>query len=1005
VWPHFQELASLQILDLTSNQLTDLPAGCFTGLDRLHTLKLSANQLASLRPDSLRGLAALNTLTLENNSLAAIHPGALSGLAALQDLNLFGNSLAAIPEALRAVSSLKTVDLGRNGIQRLEPLEPAANSANNNSTAAAVANLPPRLIGLKLDQNQLEAVTTASLAGLQHLQILNLASNQISTVARGAFAQNRRLQAIRLDANRITDIVGLFSDLASLRWLNISDNRIQKFDYFLLPRSLNWLDIHRNQIEDIGNYFDKEAELGIHTMDISFNRLRSVSAKAIPDRVQILSLNDNLITRIDPLTFANKRHLVRVDLYANQIVRLEPSSIRLSSAGGAAGGDDDVIGGMAAAAAGVRPEFYLGGNPFLCDCNLEWLKTINTGGLLGASASAGSLQPSTSTTNYPVVRDLESIYCRLMYSPENAYIPLVEARSAEFLCPYTAHCFALCHCCDFDACDCEMTCPDNCTCYHDQAWSTNIVDCTSAAFLEPPTTIPMDATEVYLHGNNFHVLSSHSFIGRKNLRVLYLNHSNIEAVLNYTFFGLRRLAELHLDHNSIRRLEGHEFQSLRGLRVLYLDHNRISYIDQGTFAHLDSLEVLRLHNNQLMSAVPGRAFALLGSQNPYLVEVTLAANPWSCECELAAQLAAWLADNSAKVADASKVACLVDNGSNGGGGLGRYFLAGGSEAAAAANTGSDCGGHLSPQTVTLSDNNSEAATGHHRLLTDRLPLLIVGVSLLTVLLVVLGVVLYYRTEIRVLIFHRWGVRLCHRTPDDDGGRDNNKMYDAYVAYTIKDEQFVGQVLSPELEHSGVDPALRLCLHYRDLPANAYVADSMLEAVQASRRTVLVLSRHFILHEWSRYDIRSALHDVLTGGQGRDRRLSPALVIVLGDIPHREMDPDLRACLRRSIVIRWSDRLFWSKLRFYLPPSPKTASSVSGGGSATSSYSTSSSSSPPGRRPGGVAVPNYCVPIYEVPHQVGSGVGGGIPLGPPHPHLNQKAYEQRTLEYQLCEKLY
>ena len=28
-----------------------------------------------------------------------------------------------------------------------------------------------------------------------------------------------------------------------------------------MPRSLNWLDIHQNQIEDIGNYFDKEDEL------------------------------------------------------------------------------------------------------------------------------------------------------------------------------------------------------------------------------------------------------------------------------------------------------------------------------------------------------------------------------------------------------------------------------------------------------------------------------------------------------------------------------------------------------------------------------------------------------------------------------------------------------------------------------------------------------------------------------------------------------------------------
>lgn len=51
-----------------------------------------------------------------------------------------------------------------------------------------------------------------------------------------------------------------------------------------------------------------------------------------------------------------------------------------------------------------------------------------------------------------------------------------------------------------------MTCPDNCTCYHDQSWATNIVECASAGFWEPPTAIPMDATEVYLPGNRFEIL-------------------------------------------------------------------------------------------------------------------------------------------------------------------------------------------------------------------------------------------------------------------------------------------------------------------------------------------------------------------------------------------------------------------------------------------------------------------------------------------------------------------
>ena len=165
-------------------------------------------------------------------------------------------------------------------------------------------------------------------------------------------------------------------------------------------RSLNWLDIHKNQIEEIGNYFDKEDELNIHTMDISFNKLTTVSAKSIPDKIQTISLNDNLITRVDPLTFIDKEQLVRVDLYANQIVKLESSSIRLPP--------------RETRAKKQRPMFYFGGNPFLCDCNLEWLQTVNN---------------EENFSLYPVVNDLESIYCRLMFSKENAFVPLVEVSS------------------------------------------------------------------------------------------------------------------------------------------------------------------------------------------------------------------------------------------------------------------------------------------------------------------------------------------------------------------------------------------------------------------------------------------------------------------------------------------------------------------------------------------------------------------------------------------------
>ena len=123
------------------------------------------------------------------------------------------------------------------------------------------------------------------------------------------------------------------------------------------------------------------------------------------------------------------------------------------------------------------PSFHLGGNPIECNCDMVWFKSVND-----PDESAGNSN-SVHNNNYPRVVDIESIYCRLVNDLNSpAFVPLVEARNEQFLCPYETHCFALCKCCDFDACDCEMSCPDNCTCYHDASWSKNVAVCSAADF-------------------------------------------------------------------------------------------------------------------------------------------------------------------------------------------------------------------------------------------------------------------------------------------------------------------------------------------------------------------------------------------------------------------------------------------------------------------------------------------------------------------------------------------
>ncbi|XP_011871145.1 PREDICTED: protein toll [Vollenhovia emeryi] len=818
----FKDLYTLQILNLQFNEIATISADTFSPMSNLHTLELAHNRLTYLDAYSLNGLFALSLLALDSNLLEGIHPDAFRNCSSMQDLNLSGNNLDSIPVALKDMRILRTLDLGENQIRSLN--KPGFRGMSS-------------LYGLRMIGNEITNVTQEDLVELPALQILNLARNKIEFVEDGTFASNPELQAIRLDSNSLQDMSGIFASAPGLLYLNMSDNMITQFDYSYLPEKLQWLDLHKNLITDLGV---APRNIRLQTLDMSFNRLTRIHSRSIPDSIELLFVNNNLISSVEPQTFFAKTNLTRVDLYANLIVKMNLSAFQLTPV----------------PSNRQLPAFYIGGNPFICDCTTEWLQRIN----------------SLTLRQHPRVMDLESVYCRLPYDRHKSFIPLLEAKSSQFLCTYKAHCFALCHCCDFDACDCEMTCPTNCTCYHDQSWSANVVDCSSSGYKTLPGRLPMDATEVYLDGNNFGELNSHSFIGRKNLQILYANDSNIIAIRNHTFSGLKRLLVLHLENNKISVLNGVELMPLENLKELYLQNNLLTYIDNGTFLPLRQLEVLRLENNRLGT------FALwqLG-QNPYLVDIGLSSNPWNCECSYLDRVREWMSRNRAKINDWRSVTCSL--------GVPITLPANGSVINCAALTGT---------TSVVEAHPLEAY----------LPLLLATVVLIFAAVALVCGAIRHRRTLRTWAASRCGLRACYKTAAFE---DQEKPFDAYISYSAVDEAFVSTILVPGLETS-----YRLCLHYRDLGAGSNVADAVAEAADSSRRTILVLSKNFLHGEWSRFEFKAALRDALKG-KGRS-----VILLLVGGVCPRDLDADLKKRISSHTVLVWGDKLFWQKLRFAMP---------------------------------------------------------------------------------------
>lgn len=853
----FKDLYRLQVLHLENNQIESIHRNTFASLSNLHTLIMSNNKLKRIESYSLDSLTTLSVLSLDNNELEYIEENALKNSTSLQDFHLNGNKLTEIPKVLRNLHSLKTLDLGDNLITEI----------NNFSL-----NSLHHLVGLRLTENNISNISKGVFENLSALTILNLASNKIQKVEAGTFDNNTNLLAIRLDGNYLTDIGGLFPKLPNLVWLNISENLLEWFDYALIPTNLQWLDIHGNQISELGNYFEIESQLHLTYFDASSNKLSEITGNAIPDSVENLFLTNNLISKVQSYTFFKKPNLTRVDLVGNRLKIITQIALRISPI----------------PPHKSIPDFYIGNNPFQCDCTMQWLQNYSV----------------NKERNKPNLVDLDTVKCKLLYNRANPEVLLKEAKSNQFLCEYETNCAPLCHCCDFDACDCEMTCPNNCTCYHDVSWEANVIDCSTGGYdNQLPPKIPMDATQLYLDGNRIPVVGSHSFLGRKKLEILFLNGSHVETIHNRTFNGLKELITLRLDENKLTELRGYEFERLEKLRELYLQYNRISYINNRTFTALSQLRVLQLDHNRIMSFAVWHLPLQLQS-------VSLMSNPWSCECEYAEHFRDYLQRSRSSVHDISQIRCM--NGSELGFTIMRAVIPTCVKTRINMTSNNNRNYQLHnvmPEHIPM--NGSYTLTKELQPQQDYVFLLIILMSASLVLVLLLALIIIYRQEMRVWFHSRFGVRLFYKSSEIEMD-DRDKLFDAFVSYSSKDEAFVAEELAPILENG--DPAYKLCLHYREFPVGGYIGDTIVQAVESSRRTIMVLSENFIKSEWCRYEFKSAHHQVLRG----KKRL---IVILLGEVPHKDLDPDIRLYLKTNTYLQWGDKLFWEKLKFALPDVP------------------------------------------------------------------------------------
>lgn len=766
----FAQLNFLQDLDLQNNSIGLIDDKTFVPLTNLHTLNLAGNRLHIINNELFNGLYVLNRLVLSNNLVTVVESSAFQNCSSLKELDLGSNQLSDVPVAVNSLHMLKSLDLGENRISVL----------NNDSFRNLI-----QLTGLRLMDNLISNVTCGCLYELPKLNVLNLARNKIQSIQRGAFDRNREIEAIRLDKNLLSDVDGVFATLNSLLWLNLSENQLVWFDYAFIPMNLKWLDVHSNYIEALGNYYKLQNEISVTTLDASHNRITELGPTSVPNSIELFFVNNNLIRTVYPNTFIDKINLTRVDLYTNALAKLHLHSIRIAPM----------------RLKKLTPEFYLGGNPFECDCSMGWLR----------HRSGGDVQ----SQHHPKIMDYESIECLVAHKRDQPIRFLSTLTHADFLCRYETQCPATCHCCEFKSCHCMIKCPDMCSCFHDQTGAIMKINCGKQNAATLPERIPMDSTKLYVDGNNYLELKNYAFSSLKKMKSLYLNNSNIITLENHALTGLGALQKLHLENNKLTVLYGYEFNQLYSLRELYLHDNLLTYVENSTFAALAYLQILRLDGNRLSQLT---TWQMQSARLRNIKSLTLANNLWSCGCEFLQEFIPFIYASDVIVNDASELRCSegVDTG--------RQITVN--------MTIGSCGNQIS-------DSSNMVASLPEGIPHGYVPLL--GFALTIILVLAVLVAVFTVKE-----------QMCCVYQKSDIDKPNTKLlYDALVLTAMEDSEFVAHTIVADLKQN--KPSLRFGVQHRNV-----TTPNVMGVANRSRKIIIYVSNAFLQNEWQRPEVRSTI---------------------------------------------------------------------------------------------------------------------------------------------------
>ena len=373
-------------------------------------------------------------------------------------------------------------------------------------------------------------------------------------------------------------------------------------------------------------------------------------------------------------------------------------------------------------------------------------------------------------------------------------------------------------------------------------------------------------------------LASNVFEYYPALKVLKLGYNQLTAFIqgdvNGTIFRKNyNLQVLDLKNNGIEHLPPKFIETISHVNVFDLSRNNLSEIhDMGAFRNLSSLN---LTSNNISHFTKAELEILDGISSNSNISVFLADNPVtvSSHCCDIQDLISWTMKTTVHMPDLPKYVCLSPSGYR------RFF-------------------------------NTETIESMHRLCeTMKLnPLsIVIAISSVIFLMIVVASVMYRkRWKMRwLMLASRRFLRLQEESEDS-----TIYDYDAFVSFNVDDIKWIKDYLIVELEQIR---QLRLCIHHRDFMPGIPIEENIVDAIERSRKTILILSANFVKSNWCHFEVQMARNKLIEKGY------DIIVPVIIEDFDLNLTSRTLRNILDRNTYLVWerdddeSHEHFWAML--------------------------------------------------------------------------------------------